>query len=698
MSHQNNDELDRLNEFFDDEAVRRLTATLRQNPPAAPRPPAQFTADLRRHLLHQYQQPAPSRFDWMGRWLGTAVSLGLLSIAVLSIWFVVSQGSGTLGIGRQEVVVTRPDKPTDIVYDRLRLLIPAPRTGELVEVTAESWQTVDGRQFRGQVIDDDGNFYVFAQSDGVQLWRGTFESPPGRIAHVAQQTLDTLETLDIRGDPLPRYYITPPFFASAGWEGLAHTVVQLNWPCTDYDCVMAALNAPPLGVPMAGSEYDNYRWDGSLLGRETTADGRSIATLKITYTSEAFGWAESSQYREVKVDADSVEVLAVTDYDGENILRHLERLERKMVSPADLPADLFTAMPTGLELVYRTWEAMVSNTNGDGLVLRDAPNGSEIALLPEGATLAMMGDRLTVDGVVWQKVFASPAGSGWVMADFLTFTEPNQPFLSSAATPGHLLEATFGDSIKLLGYELDDGPYQPGQAFVLTLYWQAVQQPADDYTVFIHLVDETGALLAQWDSRPAQPTSTWTADQPMRDPHALFLPPELPPGTYHLVVGLYNALNGERLSADTADNQIQLTELQVGAESDGVGTADMQSRGYDSIEVQQVLPTPDSTLTGTAPITFEVKLRYELVSVPEAMITAKVVESIGDGDDMRGVATGTTVVQAGEGLLTILVPFRPRQELNGAANLALLVQMQTDERSAPLVIEIPEAYQWRYEP
>ncbi len=116
------------------------------------------------------------------------------------------------------------------------------------------------------------------------------------------------------------------------------------------------------------------------------------------------------------------------------------------------------------------------------------------------------------------------------------------------ATPPHPMRADFGGAIRLLGYEM--GEARAGQPFSLTLYWQALQEMEEDYTVFVHLLDpQSGAILTQVDEMPQRgtyPTSLWVADEVVRDEHVLLLP-TLPPGSYFLRVGLYVKGTGRRL-------------------------------------------------------------------------------------------------------------------------------------------------------
>ena len=74
-----------------------------------------------------------------------------------------------------------------------------------------------------------------------------------------------------------------------------------------------------------------------------------------------------------------------------------------------------------------------------------------------------------------------------------------------------------------------------------------------DYTVFLHLRDDAGQLVAQADGPPLAgwyPTSWWAPGEWVVDDHSFALPPTLSPGNYHLVAGLYDPLSGQRLGEE----------------------------------------------------------------------------------------------------------------------------------------------------
>ncbi len=119
---------------------------------------------------------------------------------------------------------------------------------------------------------------------------------------------------------------------------------------------------------------------------------------------------------------------------------------------------------------------------------------------------------------------------------------------AAIAPATHSLDVRFGPSITLLGYDLD---HAASGDLTLNLHWKA-DRPADrDYTVFVHLVDPHGRLIAGADSEPgggAFPTSTWRPGEEILDSHQVHLATPPLAGS-HLEVGLYLLATGERLPA-----------------------------------------------------------------------------------------------------------------------------------------------------
>ena len=107
----------------------------------------------------------------------------------------------------------------------------------------------------------------------------------------------------------------------------------------------------------------------------------------------------------------------------------------------------------------------------------------------------------------------------------------------------HAQAARIGDSIQLLGFDVDPTVVKPGAVLQLTLYWRVEEQPNRSYTVFTHLLDPAGVVRAQKDSVPVEgryPTSQWRLDEVVVDRYSLQLDPQSAPGDYDVEIGMYD--------------------------------------------------------------------------------------------------------------------------------------------------------------
>lgn len=120
----------------------------------------------------------------------------------------------------------------------------------------------------------------------------------------------------------------------------------------------------------------------------------------------------------------------------------------------------------------------------------------------------------------------------------------------------HPLLADLEELGRLVGYDLSATELRPGQTLTVTLHWQATEATGQRWTVFVHLVGEDGALLAQSDAEPGGgefPTSSWLPGEYLADRHVLTVPDDAKPGRAVLRVGLYDQRTGQRLPwVDTA--------------------------------------------------------------------------------------------------------------------------------------------------
>jgi len=114
---------------------------------------------------------------------------------------------------------------------------------------------------------------------------------------------------------------------------------------------------------------------------------------------------------------------------------------------------------------------------------------------------------------------------------------------AAADPPTQPAKQTFGDAIRLAGYDVAPVALKPGGAAEITLQWQPIARLHADYTTFVHLVNADGDKIAQSDHRPGgayYPTSLWKPGETLIDKHTLALPADLGPAPYTIVVGLYD--------------------------------------------------------------------------------------------------------------------------------------------------------------
>jgi hypothetical protein len=105
-----------------------------------------------------------------------------------------------------------------------------------------------------------------------------------------------------------------------------------------------------------------------------------------------------------------------------------------------------------------------------------------------------------------------------------------------------------------------------GSALPVALHWTATQPVANNYHIFVHLLDAGDNRVAQSDGQPAlwtRPTSSWLPGEVIEDRRALSLGDDLSPGKYTLIAGLYLPENGERLATAGGETFVRLGNVQI---------------------------------------------------------------------------------------------------------------------------------------
>jgi hypothetical protein len=125
------------------------------------------------------------------------------------------------------------------------------------------------------------------------------------------------------------------------------------------------------------------------------------------------------------------------------------------------------------------------------------------------------------------------------------------------------------DDFELLGFDLPSVESWPGQSLNFTLYFRGTKPIGVGYTIFLHLLDANGTMLAQDDHQPFPPTEYWSPGEIMTGTFTLTVPEALPvPATLDIKVGAYFWQNLERLPLTqdghaTEHNISTLTQVQV---------------------------------------------------------------------------------------------------------------------------------------
>ncbi len=149
---------------------------------------------------------------------------------------------------------------------------------------------------------------------------------------------------------------------------------------------------------------------------------------------------------------------------------------------------------------------------------------------------------------------------------------PLETTFGPIAYPGF---ATLGmpTQIEWHGSSWQPDPPQAGASLEVTLFWRAVTLLPESYTIFVHLTDSAGAVVAQGDSAPVyglRPTPGWRPGEAITDPHTLLLPAELPAGAYTLWAGFYHPVTFVRLpvfmqGAPQPDDRLPVGVIHLGS-------------------------------------------------------------------------------------------------------------------------------------
>ena len=137
------------------------------------------------------------------------------------------------------------------------------------------------------------------------------------------------------------------------------------------------------------------------------------------------------------------------------------------------------------------------------------------------------------------------------------------PVATELAVP---LEAEFEGGVRLVGYNTNRPLASPGGVVGITLFWQGQSIP-ETSTVFVQVRDEANSTVVQADHPLYLARDLLLPDgATLRDGVTLSLPPDLPAGSYRVLVGFYDPASGSRLGVvddQSGENAVLLAEFKV---------------------------------------------------------------------------------------------------------------------------------------
>ena len=107
-----------------------------------------------------------------------------------------------------------------------------------------------------------------------------------------------------------------------------------------------------------------------------------------------------------------------------------------------------------------------------------------------------------------------------------------------------------------------EGELAPGQTVTVRAVWQALQPIDFDYNIFIHIVDDAGNAVAQFDGQPrkgSRPMTTWLPGEIIPDAYQLSIPADAPP-SLHVRMGLYNWQTLDRLPLAAGGDALTISD------------------------------------------------------------------------------------------------------------------------------------------
>lgn len=184
------------------------------------------------------------------------------------------------------------------------------------------------------------------------------------------------------------------------------------------------------------------------------------------------------------------------------------------------------------------------------------PLYSGMFFLRYGSQVSVGGD-IGIYKSMWRSVLSEPAHLRRHSAAYVFYFDDGGEMkeqsvsLEDTTKVEPALPVNFQSAIQLEGYEIASARVRRGEALVLLLYWQATGKVNQDYTVFAHLLNGNGQMVAGVDHQPRNgnmPTHRWRMNERVVDWIIIPISDDIPSRSdYRLEFGWYDQTTLQRL-------------------------------------------------------------------------------------------------------------------------------------------------------
>lgn len=203
-----------------------------------------------------------------------------------------------------------------------------------------------------------------------------------------------------------------------------------------------------------------------------------------------------------------------------------------------------------------TFEAIAPQLNHTRSAILSSARSRSFALLAIVASVAMA--ILALNLITRFSSVSAPTAQ--------SLTEPFVTPSPTADLSSLHVPATFGNDVKLNGYQLVEDHVMPGARLSLELYWGLSRY--GDYTSVAHILNSQNQIVAQADVS-LDPLRKDSLDRPVlpyfNSQAYIDLPLDLPPGQYQIAVGIYDTQSGQRLITDQGETTATIGTIEVEA-------------------------------------------------------------------------------------------------------------------------------------